>query len=99
MLVLAPHRCLDTFIGMDSAQFDAATHQAYYNANKRRIRLLVYKNPAGWFYQLYDLDSRELKDTPVTDWMSGRTFAKQALENMVGEKVDILDWTVIADNS
>lgn len=84
---------------MDSAQFEAATHHAYYQTAKRRIRLLVFKNSEGWFYQLYDLDSREVKENPVTDWVSGRTFAKQALEISFGEKVDILDWNVIPNNS
>lgn len=83
---------------MDSAQLDASTHWAYYKTDTRRIRLLVFKNSEGWFYQVHDLDGGgECKNMPVPDWISGRTLAKQALENLVGEKVDILNWTPVSD--
>jgi len=86
-------------MGMDSAQLDAATHQAYYQSDTRRIKLLVFKNSEGWFYQVHDLDSGEFKNTPVPDWISGRTFAKQALEQALGERVDNLSWNVIPNNA
>jgi len=85
---------------MDTAQFDSATHQAYYKTDKHRIRLLVFRSPEspqGWFYQLCDLETKKFDNVPVSDWVSGRTFAKQALANLVGERVEPLTWTVVPD--
>jgi len=71
---------------MDASLFEDATHQAYYKTDRHRIRLLVFRSsesPQGWFYQLCDLDTNKFENFPVSDWVSGRTFAKQALDRGV----------------
>ena len=86
---------------MDASQFEDATHQAYYKTDRHRIRLLVFRSPEspqGWFYQLCDLDTNKFDNFPVSDWVSGRTAAKQALDNLVGGKVEPVTWNLVQDN-
>lgn len=78
---------------MDYSEFENATHSALYNTEPFKFRLLVFKEEGQWSYQMYNMNTGESKNFPVADWVSGRTFAKQALEKIVCASVD-LDWAV-----